>query len=319
MNGKLLKEYDVILEKLEKVDWATKEMVFNLMNVEDANEIELVLMMDDKQLKSYLEIDHYQLSLNKKLYDECCKNNIDSIKIEKLLDDGADPLGIYSVNKTSNNSVYFDYVLQELMGDIEGENIVIITELCFKHGLATELLSRKEQFNYDDYWNPLEDIRYYDGEINVAFKLIDVCMKYNTNVELMDDLISLLYSDISMIGSGTERVVAYIKMLLYLASFKELLNQSAALRDYVEIRNNKYDISLFKNIDNYNVIFDSSTNTNNYNNLGGTVVVLEKETGKSVWKIILNNDPIVEWLWIEKTPFLSDTLGKSPFLSNTRT
>ena len=294
MNGKLLKEYDVILEKLEKVDWATKEMVFNLMNVQDAKEIELVVMMDDKQLKSYLEIDHYQLLLNKKLYDECCKNNIDSIKIEKLLDDCADPLGIYSVNKTSNNSVYFDYVLQELMGYIEGENIVIITELFFKHGLATELLSRKEQFNYDDYWNPLEDIRYYDGEINVAFKLIDVCMKYNTNVELMDDLISLLYLDISMIGSGTERVVAYIKMLLYLASFKELLNQSASLRDYVEIRNNKYDISLFKNIDNYNVIFDSSTNTNNCNNIGGTVVVLEKETGKSVWKIILNNDPIVE-------------------------
>ena len=50
MTGNLLEYYVKILKRLENIEEATKEMTFNLMNIEDKEQLEALLRMTDKEL-----------------------------------------------------------------------------------------------------------------------------------------------------------------------------------------------------------------------------------------------------------------------------
>ena len=50
MTGNLLENYVKILKRLENIEEATKEMTFNLMNIEDKEQLEALLRMTDKEL-----------------------------------------------------------------------------------------------------------------------------------------------------------------------------------------------------------------------------------------------------------------------------
>ena len=286
MNGKLLEEYDKILERLESIEATTKEMVFNLMNIEDKNELDLVFRMEDKYLIEYLKIDHDQLNLNKDLYDECLNEKINKDKIESLLKDGADPTGIYII-ESNQYSVWLNCVLDEIMFElIDNENIIPLIELFFKYGLRDKLINCRHLYD-GNIFNPLEEIRYYERRIDIAIKLIDICMQNNTDIDSLEDLIDYLYMDISMIGSEEATVKAYVTMLLYLASFKDLLDNSNTLQDYIEIKNNNYDVSLFRNIDKYDIHVDYSTALHDYNNIGVSIYIYKKQSDVVVWKMVL--------------------------------
>ena len=286
MNGKLLEEYDKILERLENIEATTKEMVFNLMNIEDKNELDLVFRMEDKYLIEYLKIDHDQLNLNKDLYDECLNEEINKDKIESLLKDGADPTGIYII-ESNQYSVWLNCVLDEIMFElIDNENIIPLIELFFKYGLRDKLINCRHLYD-GNISNPLEEIRYYERRIDIAIKLIDICMQNNTDIDSLEDLIDYLYMDISMIGSEEATVKAYVTMLLYLASFKDLLDNSNTLQDYIEIKNNNYDVSLFRNIDKYDIHVDYSTALHDYNNIGVSIYIYKKQSDVVVWKMVL--------------------------------
>ena len=90
-----------------------------------------------------------------------------------------------------------------------------------------------------------------------------------------------------MIGSEEATVKAYVTMLLYLASFKDLLDNSNTLQDYIEIKNNNYDVSLFRNIDKYDIHVDYSTALHDYNNIGVSIYINKKQSDVVVWKMIL--------------------------------
>ncbi len=54
MNGKFLEEYDKILERLEKVDWNTKTIVFNVLAINDKKTLDALGKMDDSEFKEAL-------------------------------------------------------------------------------------------------------------------------------------------------------------------------------------------------------------------------------------------------------------------------
>ena len=53
MTRTLLEYYDNVLARLEKLT-ANKEMVFNLLNIEDKETLEKLIQMNDKELINYL-------------------------------------------------------------------------------------------------------------------------------------------------------------------------------------------------------------------------------------------------------------------------
>ena len=64
MNGNLLNYYDKVLERLENIEEASKEMVFQLMNIEDKQTLIRLSKMTDKELIEYLQNEvnrHYEL------------------------------------------------------------------------------------------------------------------------------------------------------------------------------------------------------------------------------------------------------------------
>ena len=54
MTRDLLEQYDKVLERLEHIEGATKEMVFVVLNIDEKEEIERLLRMSDKELIDYL-------------------------------------------------------------------------------------------------------------------------------------------------------------------------------------------------------------------------------------------------------------------------
>ena len=55
MNGKLLDEYDKILERLEKVDWVTKAMVFNVLAIDEKTPLLKLMKLSDEELRLALD------------------------------------------------------------------------------------------------------------------------------------------------------------------------------------------------------------------------------------------------------------------------
>ena len=51
----LLEEYDKILERLEKVDWVTKAMIFDVLSIHDKKVLDKLIQMDEDELKKVLE------------------------------------------------------------------------------------------------------------------------------------------------------------------------------------------------------------------------------------------------------------------------
>lgn len=51
----LLEEYDKILERLEKVDWVTKAIIFDVLSIHDNKVLDKLIQMDEDELKIVLE------------------------------------------------------------------------------------------------------------------------------------------------------------------------------------------------------------------------------------------------------------------------
>ena len=87
-----------------------------------------------------------------------------------------------------------------------------------------------------------------------------------------------------MIGCNIRELAEYARIILYMLSYPYLLENVSALRLYNR-KKYKYDVSKFRNIDDYIFIIDT---TNQYypeiDNCGVVIKVYEKATNKFVWE-----------------------------------
>lgn len=87
-------------------------------------------MNEEKLINAYTP---EELALNKKLYEECCKPEIDFAAVEELLKLGTDPLGTWE--NTEKWQCQF-HIYEELVGDsqdTESKDLPAITELFLKY------------------------------------------------------------------------------------------------------------------------------------------------------------------------------------------
>ena len=52
----LQEEYDKVLERLEKANWTTKQMVFKVLAIEDKKVLDKLAKMEEQQLKTTLKM-----------------------------------------------------------------------------------------------------------------------------------------------------------------------------------------------------------------------------------------------------------------------
>lgn len=76
----------------------------------------------------------------------------------------------------------------------------------------------------------------------------------------------------------------YIRKLMLIASYPHVLNEDEYLRDEIWFQYNDYDVTKFRNWNNYAFDVDTSHCIGNPHVCGSVVTIIEKTTGKPVWK-----------------------------------
>lgn len=131
-----------------------------------------------------------------------------------------------------------------------------------------------------------------------ACKAIKLMIENGLPVPALEDFIGHFYMDSEMCDGSdlTEPYVTYLewafKTIMLCASYPEILCNSEYLRRCIEIdttnMGNNYDLTKFRNYNNYEFHFDLSTQDNIPYGMRNTgVEIMEKSSGKTVWKMYI--------------------------------
>ena len=87
-------------------------------------------------------------------------------------------------------------------------------------------------------------------------------------------------------------LICGFRMIMLAASYKEALESSVYLRETIGLnshnKDNNYDLSRFRNYDDYTYDIDKSTCTNlKFGLANATIIIKEKESGDEVWRFFL--------------------------------
>lgn len=229
-----------------------------------------------------------EIELNKKLYDECCKETIDFVVVEELLKAGADPLG----GTEAEGMNLLDHIYGDLVGGSQDNNSVDlprITELFLEYGMDID----KPKIPYDDAnsINPAWEFTFVTNEN--AILALKMLLDRELSIESFSEFWDHTIGDFFHIECGDPQndefwnyqCVWSFKMILLGASYDHILNNNKGLKDFLCYDYNNYDIHNFRNWNNFDYYFDTS-HCANYPELYNSIIhIYEKDSGKEVWTI----------------------------------
>lgn len=229
-----------------------------------------------------------EIELNKKLLEECLKENADFAVIEDLLKKGADPLGA--------TAEYGWGLLEHVYGEIVGpeacidgkhrQNIPKITELFLKYGM--NISSPRIPYDDDNSLNPMFCFPEDEFGIQALKLLLGAGLDSCSAAEFWD---TAIFDQLSICNDDPNdeelhnRFVWMMKMIMLVASYDHILHEDNGLYKIVGCAYNSYDIHKFRNWDDYYYIFDTSR-CERYPQLRKSVVkIYQVGTDEEVWKI----------------------------------
>ena len=228
-----------------------------------------------------------EIELNKKLKEECSKEIIDYAVVEKLLKQGADPLG--------GTAVFGWELLEHIYGELTGFqdsnsiNLPRLTELFLKYGMDVD--APRIPYDDDNSLNPLWFFSFVPNENSiVALKmLLDHGLSAGSFAEFWDhsmtDFFHVDCGDPENDEFWNKLCVWTFKMLLLGASYDRIFNADERIGEFICCAYNTNDIHMFRNWDDFEYHFDTS-NCERYPQLYGSLIhIYSKKTGKQVWKI----------------------------------
>lgn len=243
-----------------------------------------------------------EIELNKKLYEECCKEPIDFSAVEELLKAGADPLG----GTESTGYDLLDHVYGDLVGGSQDNNSVDlpkITELFLKYGMNVD----KPRIPYDDAnsINPAWEFAFVTNEnAIVALKML---LDSGLSAEsfglfwdhIIDDLFYIDCGDPQNDEFWNHECTWAFKMMLLGASYDHILKNDKELREFLCCDYNEYNIHNFRDWYRFDYYFDTSHCEKGPELYKSIVHVYEKETGNEVWTIGVGIDgrKLLELQW----------------------
>ena len=234
--------------------------------------------------------------LNQLLLDECLEDEPDYFKIEGLLKNGAKPLGAVkcSANTNCNDIVYCNIVDHYIDHDFDSEVFPKVTELFLRYGMDIS----KPDIAYEDCdeSNPLWMFAFYSGEN--ALKTLRLLLDYGLNAESASECWNHILFDYYNVGGVLEDEFCYemlydaIRKIMLIASYPHILQNNEDLQDVIWLKYNNYPIETFRNWDDFVFEIDSSYWGNETPQVYKSVVtIIEKQTGKKVWKFGFGSQP----------------------------
>lgn len=234
--------------------------------------------------------------LNQLLLDECLKEKPDYSKIEELLKNGAQPLGavISSANPNCNDIVYCDIVDQYIGHDFDSEVFPKVTELFLRHGMNVS----NPDFPYDECGesNPLWSFAFYSGEN--ALKTLRLLLDHGLDAESASECWDHILFDYYNVWGALEDEFCYemlydaIRKIMLIASYSHVLQNDENLQEVIWLKYNNYPIEAFRNWDDFAYEIDSGYWGNETPQVYKSVVtIVEKQTGKKVWKFGFGSQP----------------------------
>lgn len=231
-----------------------------------------------------------EIKLNKKLYEECSKEVIDFELVEKLLKQGADPLGPTQGGEWNELAHVYEEIMSETDPD-NGEQLPRITELFLKYGMDVE--HPRVPYDGGNSINPLWSLGLGLGEHSL--ETLKLFLDRGISVDSFGEFWSTAMGDLIDVECGGpignefwNRVcVLSLKATMLAASYDYMLNGYEHLRKFIGYSYNNYDIHKFRNWNNYSYEFDTShcDRYPEYPELYKSVVTIyENESKKEVWK-----------------------------------
>lgn len=222
-----------------------------------------------------------QIELNRVLYDECSKKNLNLDKINDLLNKGADPLGIF--NKYGE-IVYSELIISAIEDDYK--NLCEITKKFLDNGMIIKEHVLNDRYG-DDSINPFWNFAFKcDEEGIMTLKLL---LDKDLDISSIEILANHIYTDYIFLEDEFEsinddkdaftRFEYAMKMLMLCSAYSYVVNNSDFIKDVIEFDNNSYDIFRFKNFKTYYMEVEVKSEKN--------IIIIFKDnvTNEVIWRM----------------------------------
>ena len=270
------------------------------------NKNDLAQNADKSYVNAYSPEEH---ELNKRLDDECLKENIDFALVEEVLKQGADPLGPTQGGEWNE----LEHVYEEIVSEMDpeaGEQLPRLTELFLKYGMDVE--HPRVPYDGGNSINPLWSLGLCLGEHSL--ETLKLFLDYGISVDSFREFWSTAMGDIIDVECGdpvnsafwNRACVLSLQATMLAASYDYILNGYEHLRDFIGYSHNDYDLHKFRNWNDFTYEFDTSHCKRHYGHpelCESIVTIYEVETNKAVWKfgVYLDESDIQagEDLWLK--------------------
>lgn len=231
-----------------------------------------------------------EIELNKKLYEECSKKVIDFEVVEKLLKQGADPLGPTEAHSYGLLEHIYGEIVSESQ-DNNGVYLTQITELFLKYGMDVD--NPRIPYDGGNSINPLWDLGLCLNERSI--ETLKLFLDRGISVDSFGQFWSTAMGDLIDVECGDpvrdefwNRVcVLSLKATMLAASYDYMLNEYEHLRKFIGYSYNDYDVHKFRNWNDFSYEIDTS-NCDRYPEhcelYKSVVTIYEIESGKKVWR-----------------------------------
>ncbi len=230
---------------------------------------------------------NHQFELNKALFHAVIACNYE--ETEQLLRAGADPLG--STDETDPN----EHLLGELfcrMQDNEALEAAFpkFLELFYAHGM--NIASRGLPTNDGNNIHPLWMLAFCQTESGL--NVLHTMMEHGLDRDSAEVLVDHILMDMEMCDGceiedawWMESTVCGLKMVMLIASYPILLNQSTYIQSCIELeKNDAQKLPLFRNWNDFDYHVDISTCTNvPYGLQNATLTIRDPKSKKTVWTL----------------------------------
>ena len=238
-------------------------------------------------------------SLNQQLLAACTDQFIGYDRIERLLRNGAAPLG--SVRNSSGDldnlyTLIVEYYVDNKTDVLSDEKrLSTITQLFSQYGMV---VSKPEiPYDEDSISNPLWVLALYDGEdmLQTVKCLLDYGLDAGSAAECWCHTCNDLYFLTRSEDAAGQKPSAFwmkayydaVRQILLMASYPHILENDEGLKTEIWFTKNDYDVSRFRDWNRYDFEFDTVLENGAMAAYESVVAVKEKDTGKEVWRFSL--------------------------------
>lgn len=225
--------------------------------------------------------------LNKALSDAVIA--CDLAEAERLLKLGADPLGSPNENDPE------EHLLGELFGEMQynkdlEDSFLEFLELFYAHGM--DIADRSIPTDDGNNIHPLWMLAFCQTE--AGLQILHTMLEHGLDCASAEVLVGHILLDMEMCDGCEiddawymERCSCGLKMLMLIASYPTILNESSYLRSCIELeKNDAQKLPRFRNWNDFDYYIDLSTCTNIPRGLrDATLTIQDRNSGETVWTL----------------------------------